>query len=203
MTAGPSGERSNQIALVAAPREVRRPHLAGAEAEAGCARDDEERVVVTASAVTGLARPGALPGAMALRLPLVRPEPGEVEELGGAVGNREHDGEGVDGERSVDRGVVAHSVPDAEHALGGELERRDDRHRDTLVGRVRVSEVSWPAGRSAAARAGSRIGPARPVHAETRAAAPTVERGGQQAEARRHVDGAGAGSPASARRRGR
>jgi len=75
--------------VVSAPRDVQRPHLAGAEAETGRAGAEQQGRVVTGTAVAASALPGPDRPGVALRRPLGDPAAGQVEQLGGPRRHRQ------------------------------------------------------------------------------------------------------------------
>ncbi len=75
--------------LVAAPRDVDGPHLAGPEAEARRPGAQQQRRVVAGATVPAAALPGPLVPGKPLRHPLPDPPARQVEQLGGLVRHRQ------------------------------------------------------------------------------------------------------------------
>jgi hypothetical protein len=115
----PFREPLDVLDMVAAPGDVDGPHFAGAESEAGGAGDERARVVPGPAAAV-LPGPHALPQRGALGGAFSRPPAGAVEHLP-RLGRQRHQArqpvQGVGGRRGVDQ-----LVPDAQHALGGQLD---------------------------------------------------------------------------------
>ncbi len=126
--AGTLGQPLDEVLVVAAPGDVRGPHLAGPEAEAGRADDHQQGRVVTGAPPPAGAQPGAVGQRMPLRRPLAAPATGEVEHLAGAGGQRQHSPQGrhVEGRRVV--GGVRERRLDDEHAVLVEPVAQDQLH---------------------------------------------------------------------------
>ena len=106
--------------VVTAPGHVGGPHLAVAEAEAGLTGDQQQGGVVAGAAVAPLAQVGALEPRTTLRGALAAPPAGEVEQLGGAGGDRERAADRAQHEVAV--AGVRDAGAQAEQALAGELD---------------------------------------------------------------------------------
>jgi hypothetical protein len=162
-------------------RQVHGPDLTGAEAETGRARHHHVRVVVPGPAVPGLPAPHPVPQGRALRPPLVRPQPAEVEHLGGPLGHRQQHVEGaqLEGPRTVMAQVVTH----AQDALLAELDVGRDVQEAAGVLELHLARL--PAH-------GQQVEvPGRDAPAVDRgAAAPALVQGGQQGQPQRFVQGA-------------
>ncbi len=148
------GEPLDHVLVVAAPRDVGRPHLAVPEAEPCGPRDEEQGGVVAGAAAPSLPGEGAVGQEVALRLPLPDPPAGEVEDLVGPdrQGHQGPEGGDVEGGllrrsggrhrgRHVQDAVLVEAIVEQDLGCGG---RRRGLHPDVgPVGRHRRS----PAGR--------------------------------------------------------
>lgn len=127
------GQAFGQDPVVAAPGEVQAPHLAAAEAEArGSGRQDQGGVGAGAPAA-GLAQPGAGVERVALRGAFAAPAAGEVEQLGGGVGDRQGEHQPVERVRPY-RVVVAYGGAHARQPGGCEVGFQDETETGGLVG---------------------------------------------------------------------
>ena len=174
------------LALVAAPRDVRRPDLARAEPEPWRPRDQQEGVVVAGPAVARLARPRSVAERQSLRSPLMRPQPGEVEHLAGAVRGRQGRVERHQHERVVT--PVLEGAADAEDAVLGELDVGRHRERARGVGQAQPDRAvahRLGAGHDQRSRRLPRAGP---EALEARPPRPPLLTGRQDRQAQRDVD---------------
>ena len=130
--AGALGQPLDEVLVVAAPRDVRGPHLARAEAEPGRADDHEQGRVVAGAAAPPGAQPGAVGERAALRRALAAPAAGEVEHLVGPRGQRQHGPQRGDVEGRGVVGGVGQGRLDDEHAVLVEPVAQHD--LDTHVG---------------------------------------------------------------------
>ncbi|VXB33888.1 hypothetical protein MICRO8M_110314 [Microbacterium sp. 8M] len=87
--AGAFGQTLGEVLPVAAPRQVRRPHLAAAETERRRPRDEEEGRVMARLAASSPARVRAEGEGQALGCALAAPLAREVEQLLGTLGQRQ------------------------------------------------------------------------------------------------------------------
>ena len=199
MHSGTLGQPLDADLDVAAPRDVRRPQLATAEAESvGADRGQIGGVVATATAAH-LTQMRTVTQGAALRVPLARPTPGVVEHLRRVRGDRQQDARGQQVQRL---GVIGGCARDrqlrGEHAIDVQREVEHDGGLGLGICELRPQRCrrGLPPGRS---QQWGAVQP-RPVPGECRCARPAVRLDGEQGEGPRSVEraeGHGAG-----RRRG-
>lgn len=124
------------VGLVAAPRQMARPDLAGVEQRFAVARDEQPRAFMARLAMAAVARHRTTRQRAGLRLLFARPAAGELRQMVGAARDRQHGVEPVHGERLLMLHVdVGDALVHEHQAAFGEAQPHVELHKvDGVLG---------------------------------------------------------------------